>query len=263
MQQALDSPGEVAGRLIEGDAERQRQGVAEGGADQLPGADAGVEGAAEDAGLLPLGDDAGEQVFAVEVERAHQGHDLLVVGLDEGAVHDAELDGVDPGAAQVHVGDGVQLGQRVERVGRLGVPALQGRRPDLLQHLQEQRLLAAEMAVQHRLGDARGRRDLLRRRGVVAQRREQLLHQTAGGIHNKAGRLAKLSGAAGNCSRGSHISGQSIGSVKYPDGIRAKCWVCRIREKQAVIGGIYKDSTNIERGIGRDGSRWRHVPIGG
>ena len=84
--------------------------------------------------------------------------DLLVVGFDERPVHDAEFDGVLAGRAQINVDDGVQLGQRI---GQLAVSVCQRVSvacADFVQHFEEQGLLALEMAIQDRFGDAGGAR---------------------------------------------------------------------------------------------------------
>src|SRR5438477_7434405 len=87
VQHAFDGPRQIIRLLVERNAERQRQRVAQGGADQLPGPDARVERAAEDAGLLALADHLGQERLAVEIKRAQEVRDLAIVGLDQGPVH--------------------------------------------------------------------------------------------------------------------------------------------------------------------------------
>ena len=53
-------------------------------------------------------------------------------------MHDAELDGVVTCRAQVHVGNGMQLGQRIGQAGGLGLPAVERGRTDLLKHFEEE-----------------------------------------------------------------------------------------------------------------------------
>ncbi len=94
--------------------------------------------------------------------------------LDQRAVHDLEFEGTFAGGADVDVGDGVQLGQRVAQLRRFGGPAGQRRLADLLQHLQKQGLFVLEMAVQHRFRHPGGLGDFFGRRRLVAERDEQL-----------------------------------------------------------------------------------------
>jgi hypothetical protein len=137
VQQAVDRLRDVVGLRVQRDAQREGQRVAQSGADQLPGPHARVEVAAEDAGLLPLGDDPGQQGLAVQVERPQHGDDLLVVALHQRAVQDLVLQGPLARRAQVAVHDGLQPGQRVGQGGHLALPAVQRRLPNLLQHFQE------------------------------------------------------------------------------------------------------------------------------
>jgi hypothetical protein len=56
LEEALGSAGGIIGLLVERNAQRQSQGIGQGGANQLPGANAGIKVAADLAPLLTLRD---------------------------------------------------------------------------------------------------------------------------------------------------------------------------------------------------------------
>src|SRR5262249_48620234 len=66
VHEAFGGTGGVVGLGVQGDVERQGDGVTQDGAEQLPGADPWIQRAAEKARLLALGDDPDQQTFALQ-----------------------------------------------------------------------------------------------------------------------------------------------------------------------------------------------------
>src|SRR5262249_21301157 len=148
-------------------AERLGEAETQGCPYQLPGPDPRVERTTEHAALLTFRNDLGQQRLAVQVEGAYTSGDLLVVGLDQGAMHDAELQGVFARRAEIDIDDGMELGERVGEQGGFRLPAMQGGLANLLEDFQEQGFLALEMAIKDRLGHPRGLGDLLGGGGLI------------------------------------------------------------------------------------------------
>lgn len=168
-EDAIDGLGHVIGLLVQRNLKRQRERVAECGADQFPGSDARIEILAEDPRLLAADDDRGQVVFIVRVERTQEVGDFGIVGFDERAVHDAKFESVFAGAAEIEIDDDPQFFERVgDRAGAFG-ETQDGRLSDLLENFEKKGLLTFEVPIEHRLRNAGGLGDLFGRRVLEAE----------------------------------------------------------------------------------------------
>ena len=153
---------------------QRNHAIADAGDDELPRRRAGLDVLAKHAGLLSVGDDLGEESLDLRVVLAHHAQHLLVATGRQRAVQNVVCVGELLHVLRQLGADAADLLRGIVDAFDQIMPMLHRPVADGLDDGDEQLLLAFEMAVKDRFGNARRQRDGGGSRGLVAVAREQL-----------------------------------------------------------------------------------------